>query len=114
MILINSSHEIVMSYKDSVIIGFRLYKDSRLYTPVENEEIWFYLSIDRVHLLKTQVVYNDVDQTWLVIIPTLENILEVGRYSYDLKLINTSEEPEQQYTLIYPTLFEVVEVVPDV
>lgn len=114
MILINSSHEIVMSYKDSVIIDFRLYKDSELYTPVENEEIWFYLSIDRIHLLKTQVVYNDVDQTWQVIIPTLENILEVGKYSYDLKLINTSEEPEQQYTLIYPTLFEVVEVVPDV
>jgi hypothetical protein len=113
MILINSSHEVVMSYKDSVIIDFRLYKDSELYTPVENEEIWFYLSIDRVHLLKTQVVYNEVDQTWQVVIPTLENILEVGKYLYDLKLINTNEEPEQQYTLIYPTLFEVVEIVPD-
>lgn len=113
MILINSSHEVQMSYNDTITISLSLCKNNVAYTPQANEEIWFFLSQNGRLVLKEQPVYDANSELWLISLPSMGDLLPVGLYSYDIKLINDSQTPIQQYTLIPPTVWTVLGVVPN-
>lgn len=112
MILINSSHEVYMSYNDTIVIYLSLYKNEAAYTPQDGENIWFFLSQNGRLVLKEQPVYDENLDLWLISLPSMGDLLPIGLYSYDIKVI-TSQVPPQQYTIIRPTLWTVLENVPN-
>lgn len=113
MILLNSSHEVYMSYNDTIILHMSLYRNNEVYIPQEEEELWFFLSQNGRLLAKEQLVYDDNLGLWVISLPSLGHLLPIGTYYYDIKIINNSSVPPQQYALISPTLWSVMEVVPN-